>query len=99
MDDAAQRLFALYADEAKKPHAGGQYKDFVRTLLARATEAGLWREPKMPIIAPGLSLTARFDVIREMVDGGYIDAAQAAELLRPIDPEPAPKQTKETPHE
>lgn len=39
----AQKLFAQYAADAAKPHAGEHFKLFVRELLLRATEAELYQ--------------------------------------------------------
>jgi hypothetical protein len=44
---AAQRLFAQYNDDAKKPHAGEHFKDFVRILLSRAASEGIFSDVKV----------------------------------------------------
>lgn len=38
-----QGFFEQYRDEAAKPHAGEQFKEFVRNLLLRAQEKELYK--------------------------------------------------------
>lgn len=47
MSDAAQRLFEQYAADAATPHAGEHFKEFVRSLLMRATEYGCYLSPEV----------------------------------------------------
>lgn len=39
-----QAFFQAFADEIKKPTIGDKYKEAVKVVLLRATEAGLYKE-------------------------------------------------------
>ena len=41
-----QRFFAELAASIVNPHVGDQHRDTIRSILHRATEAGLYQEPK-----------------------------------------------------
>lgn len=41
-----QALLEQYRNEAAKGHAGENFRHFVNALLTRATEAGIYKEPK-----------------------------------------------------